>query len=71
MMTASAKRTRSRRGWRWIFGGRPGQADAFIEEQPDGTWAVIINRIVVGIVGTRQAAEDFVASVRAAPDGRR
>ncbi len=57
--------SRRRGAWRRVSGDH-GQPAAFLEEEDDGGWRVIIAGKDVGVFACEMAAREFVATIRKA-----
>ena len=55
------KSKKPRRSWRQIFRGD--EPSAFLQQDGDGLWSVTIDGLIVGVFGSEQTAEDFVAKL--------
>ena len=60
---------RPRRRWSWRFGRRDGRP-AIIEQRPDGQWSVVIGRQVVGVVASREVAEQLIDKLQKTDNGK-
>ena len=58
-MIARSKFIGPRSQWSWRFGRRE-RRPATIEQRPDGQWSVVIGRQVIGVVASREVAEELI-----------